>query len=227
VLPFARLAGAAGVLVLVAAASLAIGARALGPAEVWHGLTGAGSAGATVVRDLRLPRTVLGLLVGVALGLAGALMQALTRNPLADPGLLGVNAGASAAVVSAIAFLGVTDLSGYVWFAFAGAALVSVVVYAVAGGRGSSPGTLALSGTAAGGPKGVSAPVAPPAFGGTELAQAPDSKIGKPAVTRSLLDTLYAILRRNVGNVIPKRLHARGVLAIETDARFVYQRRRK
>ncbi|WP_426511534.1 FecCD family ABC transporter permease [Dactylosporangium sp. McL0621] len=147
-LPFARLAGAVGVLVVVAAASLAIGARALSPAEVWHGLTDAGSAGATVVRDLRLPRTVLGLLAGLALGLAGALMQALTRNPLADPGLLGVNAGASAAVVSAIAFLGVTDLSGYVWFAFGGAALVSVLVHAVAGGRGSSPGSLSLSGTA-------------------------------------------------------------------------------
>ncbi|WP_432988724.1 FecCD family ABC transporter permease [Dactylosporangium sp. CA-233914] len=145
---FVRLASATGVLVVVAVASLAIGARALGPAEVWHGLTDAASAGATVVRELRLPRTVLGLLVGAALGLAGALMQALTRNPLADPGLLGVNAGASAAVVSAIAFLGVTDLSGYIWFAFGGAALVSVVVYAVAGGRGSSPGGLALSGTA-------------------------------------------------------------------------------
>ncbi|WP_433223832.1 FecCD family ABC transporter permease [Dactylosporangium sp. CS-047395] len=120
----------------------------MGPAEVWQGLTDATSTGATVVRELRLPRTVLGLLVGLALGLAGALMQALTRNPLADPGLLGVNAGASAAVVSAIAFLGVTDLSGYVWFAFGGAALVSVVVYAVAGGRSSSPGSLALSGTA-------------------------------------------------------------------------------
>ncbi|GAA3304141.1 iron ABC transporter permease [Dactylosporangium vinaceum] len=146
--PFVRIVAAVGVLVLVAVASLAVGARALGPAEVWRGLTDATAAGATVVRDLRLPRTVLGLLVGAALGLAGALMQALTRNPLADPGLLGVNAGASAAVVSAIAFLGVTDLSGYVWFAFGGAALVSVVVHAVAGGRYGSPGSLALSGTA-------------------------------------------------------------------------------
>ncbi|MGI5243573.1 FecCD family ABC transporter permease [Dactylosporangium sp. CA-139066] len=145
---FVRLAAAVGVLAAVAAASLAIGARALGPGEVWHGLTDASAAGATVVRQLRLPRTVLGLLIGVALGLAGALMQALTRNPLADPGLLGVNAGASAAVVTAIAYLGVTDLGGYVWFAFGGAALVSVVVWAVAGGRGASPGGLALSGTA-------------------------------------------------------------------------------
>ncbi|GGM54162.1 FecCD family ABC transporter permease [Dactylosporangium sucinum] len=142
------LVAAAGLLLGALAASLAIGARPLGPAEVWHGLTDASGAAATVVRELRLPRTALGLAVGAALGLAGALMQALTRNPLADPGLLGVNAGAAAAVVSAIAFLGVTDLIGYVWFAFAGAAVVSVGVWAVAGGRRAGPAGLALSGTA-------------------------------------------------------------------------------
>ena len=72
-----------------------------------------------MVRELRVPRTLVGLAVGVALGLAGAVMQALTRNPLADPGLLGVNAGAAAAVVIAIGVLGL-ERAGYVWFAFAG-----------------------------------------------------------------------------------------------------------
>ncbi|KOG85618.1 iron ABC transporter permease, partial [Streptomyces varsoviensis] len=80
-------------------------------------------------QDVRLPRTLLGVLAGAALGLGGAVMQALTRNPLAEPGILGVNAGAAAAVVSAISFLGVTSLTGYVWFAFLGAGAVSVAVY--------------------------------------------------------------------------------------------------
>jgi iron complex transport system permease protein len=98
---------------------------------------------------VRLPRTVLGLLAGSALGLAGAVMQALTRNPLADPGLLGVNAGAAAGVVSAISFLGVTSLTQQVWFALLGAALVAVLVQALGGTRGATPVRLALAGTAA------------------------------------------------------------------------------
>ncbi|MEV0129805.1 iron chelate uptake ABC transporter family permease subunit [Dactylosporangium sp. NPDC050688] len=150
------LVAATVLLTLTLVASLAIGARSLALLDVWHALTrsdvdsgaAAADSAAAVVRQLRLPRGVLGLLVGVALGLAGALMQALTRNPLADPGLLGVNAGAAAAVVSAIAFLGVSDLSGYIWFAFAGAALVTVAVWAVAGGATATPAGLALSGTA-------------------------------------------------------------------------------
>lgn len=97
---------------------------------------------------MRIPRTVLGLIVGAALGLAGAVMQALTRNPLAEPGLLGVNSGASAAVVTAISFFGVTSLTGYVWFAFAGAAIVSVAVYLLGGSRSATPVRLALAGTA-------------------------------------------------------------------------------
>jgi iron complex transport system permease protein len=85
--------------------------------------------------------------VGSALGLAGALMQALTRNPLAEPGLLGVNLGASTAVVAAIAFLGVTSLSGYVWFAFAGAAMTAAAVFALGGtGRASTPERQVLAG---------------------------------------------------------------------------------
>ncbi|MGK5530421.1 FecCD family ABC transporter permease [Streptomyces sp. URMC 129] len=145
----AGLVAAGGVLLLVTAASVALGAKPIPPSGVWHGLFAyAGTDTDVVVRDLRLPRTLLGLLCGAALGLAGAVMQALTRNPLADPGLLGVNAGASAAVVSAISFLGVTSLTGYVWFAFLGAAVVSVGVYALGGSRTATPVRLALAGTA-------------------------------------------------------------------------------
>jgi iron complex transport system permease protein len=142
---------ALALLVLVALASIAFGARSIDLTTVWDALWHGGDADAAViVRELRVPRTLLGLGCGVALGLAGALMQALTRNPLADPGILGVNAGASAAVVVAVAWLGVTTLTGYVWFAFVGAATASVVVYALgaAGRSGATPVRLALAGTA-------------------------------------------------------------------------------
>nr|WP_245771799.1 iron chelate uptake ABC transporter family permease subunit [Actinacidiphila guanduensis] len=139
-------------LVLLAAvcvASVAIGARSMAVGDVWHGLFHySGTDDDVVVRQLRVPRTVLGLMAGAALGVAGAVMQALTRNPLADPGLLGVNAGAAAAVVSGISFLGVTSTTGYVWFALAGAAAVSVLVYAIGGTRSATPVRLALAGTA-------------------------------------------------------------------------------
>ncbi|MEV5315086.1 MULTISPECIES: iron chelate uptake ABC transporter family permease subunit [unclassified Streptomyces] len=136
------------ILVVVALASIAIGARGLSLEQVWHGLfEDSGTYGDIVVAD-RLSRTVLGLLAGAALGLAGAVLQALTRNPLADPGLLGINAGASAAVVTATTFLGVTSLSGYVWFAFCGAAAVGALVWFLGGSRGATPVRLALAGTA-------------------------------------------------------------------------------
>ncbi|MGP4025377.1 FecCD family ABC transporter permease [Actinomadura sp. 3N407] len=135
-------------LLATAVLSLAVGAKPLSPGQAWDGLFHADSAAYTVVHDMRLPRTLLGLLAGVALGLAGAVMQALTRNPLADPGILGINAGASAAVVSAISFLGVTSFTGFVWFAFAGAGTVAVLLYAVGGGRGATPARLALAGSA-------------------------------------------------------------------------------
>ncbi|WP_433468309.1 FecCD family ABC transporter permease [Spirillospora sp. CA-128828] len=140
----------AAVLLLLATVvlSLAVGAKPLSIAQVWNGLLHTDSAASTVVHDMRVPRTLLGLLAGTALGLAGAVMQALTRNPLADPGLLGINAGASAAVVSAISFLGVTSFTGFVWFAFAGAGAVAVLLYAVGGGRGATPARLALAGSA-------------------------------------------------------------------------------
>ncbi|MFB9832654.1 FecCD family ABC transporter permease [Actinoallomurus acaciae] len=138
------------VLALVCLLSLAIGARTVPLTSVW-GLMwhDNGSDDAFAVHDVRIPRTVLGLLVGAALGLSGALMQALVRNPLADPGLLGVNTGASAAVVVAISAFGVTAPGAYVWFAIAGAGAVSVVVYLLGGsGRPGTPDRLVLAGLA-------------------------------------------------------------------------------
>ncbi|OKJ97102.1 iron ABC transporter permease [Streptomyces sp. CB03234] len=146
----AGLLAAVAVLLLICVASIMVGAKPVPLADVWHGLFhNSGTGNDVLIQDLRVPRTVLGVIVGAALGLSGAVMQALTRNPLAEPGLLGVNAGAAAAVVSAISFLGVTSLTGYVWFAFLGAAVVSVVVYALGGSRSATPVRLALAGTAA------------------------------------------------------------------------------
>lgn len=138
-------------LAFVVLVSISVGAKPIPLHRVWELLFhDDGSQDAIVVHDLRVPRTVLGLLVGAALGVAGALMQALTRNPLADPGLLGINAGAATAIVLGVALLNVTSATGYVWFGFAGAALASVVVYGVGaqGRSGASPVRLALAGTA-------------------------------------------------------------------------------
>ncbi|HLT85845.1 MAG TPA: iron chelate uptake ABC transporter family permease subunit [Phototrophicaceae bacterium] len=145
--------GAATVLlVLAVAASLALGARDVPLGTVVEALTARvpGDNDHNVVLDQRLPRTVVGLLVGAALGLAGTVMQGITRNPLADPGLLGINAGASLAVVLSITVLGITSPAGYVWFAFAGAAAAMVVVYGIGstGRTGTTPVKLALVGTA-------------------------------------------------------------------------------
>ncbi len=147
----AGLAVLAVVLLGVVLVSIAAGAKAIPFDAVVDALRHAGtSTDHQIVRELRVPRTLLGLAAGAALGLAGTLMQALTRNPLADPGILGINAGAAAAVVAAISFLGLAGFGSYVWFAFAGAAVTSVLVYALgSGGRGgTSPVRMALAGTA-------------------------------------------------------------------------------
>ncbi|HTW17616.1 MAG TPA: iron chelate uptake ABC transporter family permease subunit [Nocardioides sp.] len=103
-----------------------------------------------VALQLRVPRTILGILVGAALGLAGAILQGLTRNPLADPGIMGINAGAATAVVLAITVLGVGSVSGYIWFAFAGAVLATALVYVIGslGREGATPVKMALAGAA-------------------------------------------------------------------------------
>ncbi|MFJ4621305.1 FecCD family ABC transporter permease [Streptomyces sp. NPDC088812] len=129
--------------------SLAVGTKQIAPDQVWSALfTPTGTENDAIVRELRLTRTLIGIAVGAALGLGGGLMQTLTRNPLADPGLLGVNAGASAAVVTAISVLGITTFTGYLWFALAGAAVAATAVQALGGGRHATPVRLALAGTA-------------------------------------------------------------------------------
>lgn len=152
-----RLAGLGalvGILVIAGVVSLAVGARALSPAEVWQGLFAEPGSGRRhteirlIVQTVRVPRTVLGIVAGTALGVGGALIQGYTRNPIADTGLLGVNTGASFAVVSVIALFGFNDPFQYVWFAFLGAGAAGVVVFALASvGRGAgNPLTLALAG---------------------------------------------------------------------------------
>ncbi|MFD4770777.1 FecCD family ABC transporter permease [Streptomyces niveus] len=142
------------ILVIAGAVSLAVGARALSPADVWHGLFGPPDPDQRlteirlIVRTVRIPRTVLAVVAGIALGVGGALIQGYTRNPIADTGLLGVNAGASFAVVTVIAVFGFTNPFQYVWFAFVGAGAAGVVVFGLASiGRGAgNPLTLALAG---------------------------------------------------------------------------------
>ncbi|THV37077.1 FecCD family ABC transporter permease [Glycomyces buryatensis] len=138
----------AGVIAVLAVLSIAVGSRAMGLGEVWTGLTDPASDAHTVVTQMRLPRTALGLAAGAALGLAGALMQAMTRNPLADPGLLGVNTGAAAAVVTAAYFFGFASFTQTIGFAFAGAAIAAVGCYLIAGAASATPARLALAGAA-------------------------------------------------------------------------------
>nr|WP_255375720.1 iron chelate uptake ABC transporter family permease subunit [Saccharomonospora sp. CUA-673] len=132
--------------------SLAVGTKGIPLATVLDALTAfdPGNTEHLIVSERRVPRTLAGLLVGAALGLAGALIQGLTRNPLADPGIFGVNAGAALFVVLGIAVFGVSSLAGYVWFGFLGAAAASVVVYTIGsmGRGGASPLKLALTGAA-------------------------------------------------------------------------------
>ncbi|AXG79464.1 FecCD family ABC transporter permease [Streptomyces paludis] len=138
-------------LLLAVLLSLAVGARAVAPSAVVDALLrGGDSDDAEVVRQLRVPRTLIGLMVGAALAVAGTALQGITRNPIADPGILGISQGASVGVVLAIAFAGVHTLTGYVWYAFVGAGIASVAVYAIAaGGRGgATPVKLALGGAA-------------------------------------------------------------------------------
>ncbi|MFP5022491.1 FecCD family ABC transporter permease [Pseudonocardia phyllosphaerae] len=142
--------GCLGLLLLL---SIAVGSKNIPPATVLDALgDDTGRADAYVIWDLRIPRTAVTSAVGVALGVAGVLVQALTRNPLADPGVLGVNAGAAFFVAVGITVFGITSISGYVWFAFAGALVVTVAVYLIgsAGRGGADPVQLVLAGVAFG-----------------------------------------------------------------------------
>lgn len=150
-----RVAGLAvlGALVVAAALlSIGVGAKPVGIGHVLDALFQYDRSleNHLIVRELRVPRTVLALAVGAALGLAGAVMQGVTRNPLADPGLLGINAGAALAVVTGIAVLGLSGPGEYVWFAFGGAAAAGFVVYVLGaiGRGGATPVKLAIAGAA-------------------------------------------------------------------------------
>lgn len=139
------------VLLLAVSASLALGTRHIALGEVWSALWhNNGTDDATVVRSLRVPRTAVGLAVGAATGMAGVIMQGLTRNPIADPGLLGVNAGAALGIVMGISVFGISSLTGYIWFGFAGAGVAAVAgfVLAARGRGGATPVKLALAGAA-------------------------------------------------------------------------------
>ncbi len=138
-------------LLVSVAASLSIGSRHIPVDRVWHLLLSPNdSVESGVLHDLRVPRTAVAVAVGLALALAGALMQAVTRNPLADPGILGVNAGASLAVVLAVSLTGLVGIEFYLWAALLGAAGATLAVQVLAGsGRpGSSAARLALAGVA-------------------------------------------------------------------------------
>ncbi|MDL5156532.1 FecCD family ABC transporter permease [Actinomycetospora termitidis] len=150
--------GIGAVLLVAVVASLAIGPRALPPSVVLDALTAFDPMNPDhlIVTEVRVPRTVIGLLAGLALGPAGVLAQGLTRNPIAEPGILGLNTGAALAVVLAIGLLGIRSLTAYVWFGFLGAGVAALIVAGVAGigrsgtvSRGAtSPATLALAGAA-------------------------------------------------------------------------------
>ncbi|MGB3337380.1 MAG: iron chelate uptake ABC transporter family permease subunit [Devosia sp.] len=140
------------VLLVLLVASVMIGSTAIAPSVVWDALFHpSADIDQFAIRDFRLPRTIVGAVVGVALGLSGALIQALTRNPLADPGIFGVHAGASFAVTVAVGLLGVRDIQGYMWFAFAGAMVVTLMVLALGSTRqGRSPVVMVLAGVCVG-----------------------------------------------------------------------------
>ncbi len=141
---------AIAVLAVLLLASVVIGSRDVGVDDVLAAIGGSADTTSEAAVQKRLPRTVLALAVGLALGVAGAVMQGVTRNPLADPGILGVNMGASLAIVMGIAWFGLSTATQYIWVATLGAALAAVFVYAIGslGRGGATPLKLALAGAA-------------------------------------------------------------------------------
>jgi iron complex transport system permease protein len=139
-------------LLVATVGSVVLGTRDVDLGTIWQALTDfdGSSTAQTVIAEMRIPRTLVGITAGVGLGLSGAILQASTRNPLADPGIMGINGGAAAAIVMAITLLGTQTLSVYIWFGFSGAGLAVVAVYSIAsfGREGATPVKLALAGAA-------------------------------------------------------------------------------
>lgn len=139
-----------GVLLAIAMLSLRVGSLGITTADAWNGLFhyNSDNYAELVVRTLRLPRTLYAIVLGAGLGLSGTIAQAITRNPLADPSILGVSSGATLAVVIAVFFFDLTAPYEYVWFAFAGALLASLLVFVLsaAGRGGTTPAKVALAG---------------------------------------------------------------------------------
>ena len=138
--------------VLLCLVSLAVGSHSLTLEEVAGAFVpGRTTVASVIVWQLRMPRTVLAVMVGAALAVAGVVMQGLTRNPLAEPGILGINAGASLSVVLSMSLLGLTDVSDFLWFAFAGAALAAFLVHLMSvPSADAGPARLVLAGVALG-----------------------------------------------------------------------------
>ncbi|MFD4282644.1 FecCD family ABC transporter permease, partial [Streptomyces albidoflavus] len=138
------------VLAAVMVASLAYGSRDVPWADVQAAIGGADGTLGEAAAAKRIPRTLLAVVTGAALALSGAVMQGVTRNPLADPGILGVNTGASLAVVTGVAFFGLASPTSYIWVAIVGAAASALFVYTVGtlGRGGATPLKLALAGAA-------------------------------------------------------------------------------
>lgn len=140
-----------GVLALALMASIAFGAAEIDAATVWRALTAFdGSTDHLIIRTLRVPRAIIGALVGAALAVAGAIMQGLTRNPLGDAGILGINTGAALGVVAAVFLFNAGSLNVYALFAFVGATVTAVGVYGLGslGRGGATPLRLTVAGVA-------------------------------------------------------------------------------
>jgi iron complex transport system permease protein len=146
----AWLAALTAVLLVACATSIVLGSRDVGWSDIWAGLTGETESFAQAAVAKRVPRTALAAVAGAALAVSGLVLQGITRNPLADPGILGLNTGASLAVVSGIAWFGLSSATSYIWIAILGGALTAAFVWGVGslGRGGATPLKLTLAGAA-------------------------------------------------------------------------------
>ena len=137
-------------LLLLCALSVTVGTRDVDWGDILAGVQGKVDSIGQAAVNVRIPRTVLAVLAGGGLALAGAIMQGVTRNPLADPGILGVNMGASLAVVISVAWFDISSAEAFIWVAVAGAGSAAVFVYTIGslGRGGATPLKLALAGAA-------------------------------------------------------------------------------